>query len=120
MNRELTQLELQQLHQLIVQINEKISDLKILIENGVYITDKPIHYYLSFCKKKEKDNKLYLLKNLNFDFEKFVIPRLFKIYNTKINLHVINDDLSGVIVDCEDGSSYSKHYETQFKITIKR
>jgi len=120
MNREITQEELLQLDNVIIEINKKLLELKKLIETGSYDFNKQVCFHLSFRKKKEKDNKLYLLRNLDFDFEKYIIPRLLGLFYGRLKLHVINDDLSGAIVDCDDGISYSKDYETQFKITIKR
>ena len=129
MNRELSELEKQQLDEVIKQLSGRLDIIKNKIENRLLIENKPIRFSIEFAKNKKEDNKLYLLRELGFDFKEYIFPRLIisnKNYLaawieeniSKITLFVENDDESGAIVLFSDGFTYTKAYITVFGMKI--
>ena len=133
-NRELLEsilykLEKQQLDEVIKQLSERLDIVKNRIENRILIENKPIRFSIEFAKNKKEDNKLYLLRELGFDFKEYIFTRLIvsnKNYLaawieeniSKIKLFINNDDESGAIVLCSDGFTYKKAYITVFGVEI--
>lgn len=127
MNRELTELEKQQLEEVIEQLSWHLVGIKNRFENKILIENRPIRFVIQFVKYKKEDNKLYLLQELGFDFEKYIFSRpilscrdhLWMADNTsKLDLFVENDDTSGAIIECDDGFTYKKDYITIFGVKL--
>lgn len=129
MNRELSKLEKQQLDEVVKKLNGRLDIVKNRIENRVLIENRPIRFSIEFAKNEKEDNKLYLLRELGFDFKEYIFSRLIVSNRnylaawieeniSKISLFINNDDESGAIVLCDDGFTYKKAYTTVFGIEI--
>lgn len=129
MNKELTELETQQLDEVVEKLSGRLDIVKNRIENRILIENRPIRFSIEFAKNKKEDNKLYLLQELGFDFKEYIFSRLIVSTRnylaawieeniSKISLFIENDDGSGAIVLCDDGFTYKKAYITVFGIEI--